>query len=79
MLSGNKHPPRQMRGGKAGICKYKLKTIFLGVKVCDSGIEIFLLILMKGQINLTTNILCPTCLRANPQASVDEFDTLLLW
>ena len=42
-------------------------------------IEIFLLILMKGQINLTTNILCPTCLRANPQASVDESDTLLLW
>ena len=38
-------------------------------------IEIFLLILMKGQINLTTNILCLTC----PQASVDEFDTLLLW
>ena len=43
------------------------------------SIEIFLLILMKGQINLTTNILCPICLRANPQASVDEFDTLLLW
>ena len=42
-------------------------------------IEIFLLILMKGQINLTRNILRPTCLRANPQASVDEFDTLLLW
>ena len=41
-------------------------------------IEIFLLILMKGQINLTTNILCPTCVRANPQASVDESDTLLL-
>ena len=39
-------------------------------------IEIFLLILIKGQINLTTNILCPTCLRANHQASVDESDTL---
>ena len=42
-------------------------------------IEIFLLIVMKGQINLKTNILCPTCLRANPPGSVDEFDTLLLW
>ena len=42
-------------------------------------IEIFLLILMKGQINLTTNILCPTCLRVNPHASVVEFDSLLLW
>ena len=42
-------------------------------------IEFFLLMLMKGQINLTTDILCPACLRANPQASLDEFDTLLLW